>query len=270
MLATVSHELRSPLAVIKGTAQTLARHDQRLSPEERQEFFTAITQASGRLEQIIEDMLELSQLEAGTYPFEPMLLNLPALLQESAQTATAAEREVVVRTVTNTDGVSPAASATASPSLLVHGDRRLLRRFLAHVVRNAVLYSPLGSTVELGFHTLLARRPTLSDPQQRPASRAVIVALPHTLADHARIDLWVRDHGLGIAPEHLAHVCERFYRVDTRLTRENNGLGLGLAICQQIAVLHHGGLWIESELGQGTTLHLELVIGNEETNISLV
>jgi signal transduction histidine kinase len=72
------------------------------------------------------------------------------------------------------------------------------------------------------------------------------------------VEIWVRDHGIGILGAHLEQIFQRFYSVDTSLTREVNGLGLGLAICKQIVELHHGMLWAESEVSKGSTFHVLL------------
>ena len=72
------------------------------------------------------------------------------------------------------------------------------------------------------------------------------------------IEVCVEDSGKGIPPEHLASIFERFYRVDTRLTREVGGLGLGLTICKRIVELHEGAIWAESVVGQGSTFHVRL------------
>ena len=68
----------------------------------------------------------------------------------------------------------------------------------------------------------------------------------------------VRDHGIGIEPVHLALIFRRFYRVDASLTREMNGLGLGLALCKAIVALHQGMLWVESAVGEGSTFSIVL------------
>jgi len=77
---------------------------------------------------------------------------------------------------------------------------------------------------------------------------------------HQMVEICVRDHGIGIPPAHLGHVFDRFHRVDTRLTREVGGLGLGLAICKRIVELHGGTIWAESELGQGSAFHVWLPV----------
>jgi signal transduction histidine kinase len=72
------------------------------------------------------------------------------------------------------------------------------------------------------------------------------------------LEICVRDGGIGIPKEHIGRIFDHFHRVDTRLTREVNGLGLGLAICKRIVELHDGVIWVESELGKGSAFHVWL------------
>jgi signal transduction histidine kinase len=74
------------------------------------------------------------------------------------------------------------------------------------------------------------------------------------------VEIWVHDDGIGISPQHLAHIFDCFHRVDTRLTREVNGLGLGLAISKRIIELHRGTIWAESEEQKGSTFHILLPV----------
>jgi signal transduction histidine kinase len=74
------------------------------------------------------------------------------------------------------------------------------------------------------------------------------------------MEMCVRDHGIGIPPEQLERIFENFHRLDTRLTREVNGLGLGLAICKRIVELHGGTIWAESQVGMGSTFHVLLPV----------
>jgi signal transduction histidine kinase len=72
------------------------------------------------------------------------------------------------------------------------------------------------------------------------------------------VEIWIKDVGSGIAPEHLKSIFDRFYRVDMSLVRAVNGLGLGLSICKSIVELHGGTIWVESEVGKGSTFHVLL------------
>src|SRR5947209_2230976 len=176
LLATVSHELRSPLASIKGYAGTLLRHESRISREERHEFLVAIAAASDHLERIIDRLLEISQLETGTISIE------------------------------------------RSPV-------------------DVVVYP-------------------------------VQVLLPQGSALTRMVEVCVCDYGLGIPPEHLEWIFDRFHRVDTRLTREVNGLGLGLTICKHIVKLHDGMIWAESCPSGGSAFHVRLPMDGEEKSLT--
>jgi signal transduction histidine kinase len=83
----------------------------------------------------------------------------------------------------------------------------------------------------------------------------------------AMVEIWVRDHGIGIPAKQLERIFERFHRVDTRLTREVNGLGLGLAICKRIVELHNGTIWAESTPGEGSTFHILLPVDDSSSSI---
>jgi signal transduction histidine kinase len=113
--------------------------------------------------------------------------------------------------------------------LTVHGHRDSLERLLTNLIENAIRHTPEGGHITLSAHE---------------AGDEVVIA--------------VADTGEGIPPEHLPHVCDRFYRVDAARSRAEGGAGLGLAICQSIVRAHGGRLAIESEVGRGTTVRVTL------------
>jgi signal transduction histidine kinase len=277
LLATVSHELRSPLASIKGYAATLLRHDRRISREERLEFLLAIHDASQHIELVIDRLLEMSQLETETLPIQHMPVDLTYVVREAITAreqhpgetnasvpATAQQLESIPHaTRTFTLRIEDSDGHPTNKLPLVQADRHLLREAVDHLLENAMLYSPAGETVEVGLRT---RRPDqvsqLSHLLAQTAipTRKAIVWPPSWPSDQPMVELWIQDHGIGIEEAHLEQIFHRFYRVDTSLTREVNGLGLGLAICKQIVALHHGLLWAESSVGKGSTFHVLLPI----------
>ncbi|MGH2486344.1 MAG: sensor histidine kinase, partial [Ktedonobacterales bacterium] len=129
---------------------------------------------------------------------------------------------------------------------LVSADPRLLRLALDNLLENAVKYSPMGGEIDvlLRVHADM-NEVAPADVESRPATM---------------LEIAVRDTGLGIASEHLDRVFERFHRVDVQLTRQVNGLGLGLAMCSRIAELHGGSIWAESGPGMGSVFYLTLPI----------
>jgi len=121
---------------------------------------------------------------------------------------------------------------------LVWADPRRIRQVLRNLVENAVKYSPGGGTITL--------------------------AVDYKEGSEGGVQIRVSDQGLGIEAEHLDHIFDRFYQVDSASTRRVGGSGLGLAICKAIAEAHGGRIWAESQPGAGSTFYVTLPL--EEQN----
>lgn len=267
LLGTVSHELRSPLATIKGYAATLLRHDRRLPRAERLDYLHAIVGASDRLEVLIIQLLELSQLETGSialhrFPEDIVLLAREALTEVERQTIAQSEQQVLdsgsggrdLTFALRVDGEAPSGQLP-----LVRIDGRLIREVLDNLLDNAVKYSHTGGIVEVILR--LVKR----IPGEVPSFEMSNVAHDHEESPLVRwLDIAVHDTGVGIPSDQLGRVFERFHRVDTRLTRDVNGMGLGLAICKRIVELHGGSIWVESESGVGSTFHVLLPVSETD------
>ena len=261
ILANVSHEFRGPLTSIKGYAATLRRHEQRLSLEERRAFLQAIEEASDHLALLMDRFFELAQLEAGILPFVPEPVSLVSLVQEAMQTAQkyvrtnqqdvahGLKQSPLTLNLEHMAGLSPLEEP------LIWADRQRIHEVLLHLLENALLYSLQGSPVEIIIRPL-----QLSNERQK-FPRSVHPTLldkqpPAQQQDPSGFEICICDHGIGIPGEHLEQIFERFYRIDTRLVREINGLGVGLTICKHIVEMHCGHIWVESQVGQGSTFHL--------------
>ncbi|HLZ57595.1 MAG TPA: HAMP domain-containing sensor histidine kinase [Ktedonosporobacter sp.] len=274
LLATVSHELRSPLASIQGYTATLLRHEKRIAREERHEFLLAIQDASQRLHIVIDRLLEMSQLETSTLPLQREPVNLIHLARETIAVMQQRLGEANASSSEKDPPVSPnrftfrlrvedSHGKPIDDLPVLQADRRLLHEAVDHLVENAVLYSPKGGTIEIGLRAkapdqvkLLSQR--LAHPS--PSHRKAMIFSSSWPGNRSMIELWVQDQGMGIADTHLEQIFQQFYRVDTSLTREVNRLGLGLAMCKRIVELHDGLLWAESEIGQGSTFHILLPV----------
>ena len=263
----MNHELRSPLAAIKGYAATLLRHEKRLSPEERHEFLLAINQASDRLEIIIERLLEMTELEAGTFTMSRSPVDLVYLASEAI---TVIQERVAAQFPGRFNFKLSIEYADGTPARhvpLVEGDFRRLREVLDNLLENAMKYSPKGGTIKVVLRPAtndesLASTFTNSasnlDGNQPENDQQVLLSSPHM------VEVCVCDTGIGIPGEQLERIFDRFHRVDTRLTREVGGLGLGLAICKRIVELHNGRIWAESSPGEGSTFHVLLPVAEAE------
>ena len=233
LLGTISHELRNPLAVIKGSAATLLRHGRQLEQEEQSEFLHAICGACDHLEVMVHQLLEMSQLETGTLVPEFTLVDAGQLardavgeLQHRLKEGGFHQHEVAM-TLVREETLS-----------LVQADPRLLRDALDSVLENALHYSPAGGTIQVSMRSV-------SGP-------------PASATSPGNLIISVQDSGIGIPTEHLDRIFDRFHRVETGLMRAFNGLGLGLAICKRILELHGGSVWGESRLGEGSIFYLSL------------
>ena len=267
LLASVSHELRSPLTSIKGYSATLLRHEQRISREERHEFLVAINDASNRLEVVIDRLLETSQLETGAVSLEPTTFEVVSLVREAILAAEQRaqyignaghtdERTYTPHQVTFSLHLEESQKSSTANEPRIQGDRRRLREVLDNLLENALLYSLEGGIVEVGIGlTSVEGFGGDSSSQHETSTGGNTMVRP---GNESMLEIWVRDHGIGISSEHLPHVFDRFYRVDTQLTREVNGLGLGLAISKYLVELHGGMMWAESVIGEGSTFHVLL------------
>jgi signal transduction histidine kinase len=244
LLGTVSHELRSPLAAIKGYAATLLRHERRLPRAERHEFLQAIGEASDRLNVIIDRLMLLSQLETGAVTLQCAPVDLGRIAREALE---AAERFVARREpdrFTFTLRQLDASGRPAQTLPLITADPRRIRDVLDNLLENAVKYSPEGGAIEVTIQPA-ARDAALNAVQ--PVDRPAAALAP----DRRLLEVRVRDQGRGIPREQLGRIFERFHRVDTRLAREGDGLGVGLTICQRLVALHGGAIWAESAPAPG-------------------
>ena len=224
-LANLGHEIRTPLNGILGMAQVMAG----LDPDEQQrQCLDDISSASAALLELIDDLLELSQIETGRVALEPGLFALADILEAASATLTprAAEKGLTLKT---------ALAADLPP--LVLGDGGKLRRILLILVDNAVKFTEKGGVrVELR-----CREACPGEESQVPAVQVACL---------------VSDTGIGIAPEAQASIFDSFTQADGSATRRFGGTGLGLAIARRLARLMAGDLVVESRPGQGSVFTL--------------
>lgn len=261
VLGTVSHELRGPLTAIKGYASTLLRHERHLGREERHQFLKAITEATDRLEVIIERLLEVSELETGQVTLQLSPVDMAYLVGEAL---IALEERVESKAPGRFSFkfLLQHADGTRAHSIpLVQADPRRLREVLDNLLDNAIQYSPDGGMVSVVIRPVIQVWPVLVDGLESHMDSQPMAAIAATPALQNMLEICIYDEGQGIPDDQLERIFNRFHRVDTRLIREANGLGLGLAICKYIVELHHGLIWAENKPGgHGSIFHLRLPI----------
>jgi signal transduction histidine kinase len=244
LLATVGHELRGPLTAIKGYAATVLRHERRISRQERHQFLVAIVAASDRLELLVE-----------RFP-----VNVARLAQEALTVAEQRASGHSPGRFTFHLRLKDAFGVPTQDVPIVMADHHRLREVLDNLLENAINYSPQGGAIDIIVRPVASLLPVGEVPDQikeTPASikDAHLKKAPTVARKAGRVlEICVCDHGIGIPPEHLGRIFDRFHRVDTRLIREVNGLGLGLTMCKRIIELHDGVIWAESCPAEGRNL----------------
>jgi PAS domain S-box-containing protein len=217
-VSTISHELRTPLASVYGAAVTLSRRESDLDETQRGRLLAVIASEAERLARIVSDILLASRLDSQTLVFTIESCDAFETLQQAVEAA---------RTHLPQD-IDLRLSKPAEPPP-VAADPEKLRQVLGNVIDNAVKYSPDGGMVEIAVE----RR-----------GRRVLFS--------------VSDEGIGIPAEESERIFEKFYRLDPELLRGVGGTGLGLYISAELVRRMEGEIWVESELGKGSTFYVEL------------
>ena len=220
-LANVSHELRTPLQSVLGYASLLV--DTQLDQEQR-EYVHTLQNASENLSAIINDLLDISSIEAGKLILEPIPFDLRETLNDLVHMLGSRAREKGLALELRIDENLPFA---------LEGDPVRIRQILLNLTSNAIKFTDSG-------HVLIS----------------IEVLGRH--ADDIRLRLAVEDTGVGINPEDLPLVYEPYVQLGQRFQRQSPGAGLGLAICRQLVTLMNGTLDVESQPGEGSTFWVEL------------
>ena len=231
-VANVSHELKTPIASIKGFVETLldgAVDD----TEDARRFLDIVARQADRLEAIIEDLLSLSRIEQseeiGSLPLEPTRILDVLLAARSDCLPRAADRGVPIE-------------LDCSDSLTATVNGPLLEQAVLNLIDNAVKYGGQDTPIQV---------------------RACLE--PDDTAAQTVLTITIRDEGCGIESEHLPRLFERFYRVDKGRSRQAGGTGLGLSIVKHIVQAHGGTIAVDSEPGHGSTFTLRLPSGAAAT-----
>jgi PAS domain S-box-containing protein len=221
-VSMAAHELRNPLTAIKGFTRTLMLKADMLTDERKNEYLSMVNEQSNRLAHLVEDLMQVSRIDAGRVKLEPRALDLEdtlaGLLDQFRTKWSGREIRIDHR------------SATISPVL---ADPHKLEEILINLIDNAVKYSGPSAPVEVSIGT-----------------------------EGSEVRVSVRDHGDGIAPEEIPNLFQKFARITTTSTAEIPGTGLGLFIVKGFVVAHGGRVWVDSTLGEGSTFTFTLPVAS--------
>ncbi|KAB2926103.1 MAG: two-component sensor histidine kinase [Bacteroidetes bacterium] len=213
-LANVSHELRTPIFSTQGLLETLLNGAIDDTAVNR-DFLTKALKNTERLNSLLGDLIDISRIESGEMKLRFRYFDIvPFLVSIVAEMQTVADRF----------GVQLRLDGDAGSAAEVYGDKERLRHVMVNLINNAAKYTEKGGTVTVRF-----------------------------LPKKDRVEVSVEDTGIGIAPQHLPRIFERFYRVDRDRSRDVGGTGLGLAIVKHIVEAHDAEIRVKSEIGAGST-----------------
>jgi signal transduction histidine kinase len=218
-VATVSHDLQTPLSQLKGYASMLPMLGE--MNDQQKEFNSKIVQSAEKMNHMVDNLLDLGRIESGielkTEPFSPLEL-LDQVIDQLQPQAT--QRKVRMMK-----------QLTSAQDLVIEADHGLLQQALINLLDNAIKYSHLNGQINLGV---------------QPQDHSVVFE--------------IQDYGPGIAPLDVQTVFDGVQKNQRKEGQGNKNSGLGLAIVKSIALRHHGKVWVESELGKGSTFYLEIPI----------
>ena len=220
-VSNVSHELRTPLSSLKALTETL--QDTVIDePQTSQKFLTRMNQELDNLTQLVNELLELSRLESGRVPLDRQVVS-PSFLMQAVEDRMKlqAERNGIEFSIDFPETI---------PDIVADPGR--IEQVFTNLVHNAIKFTPPGGKITI-----------------------------HSQSDENQVIFIISDTGIGIAPEMLPRIFERFYKADR--SRASTGAGLGLSISKHVIESHGGKIWAESEPGNGTTIYFALPSSHE-------
>jgi signal transduction histidine kinase len=220
--ADVSHELRTPLTAIKGSADLLLRAVAGPLNEKQTHYLTRMRSNAQHLAGLINDLLDLSKIEAGRVEFQAARVSLGGLVHDVVETL----RPVAAAKPIQLEATAP------EPSILVWADRDKVTQVLMNLVGNAIKFTPPRGNITVSI--------------DRNGTDWVAVS--------------VKDSGPGIPSQETQKIFDKFYQVTEVGRQKPKGTGLGLSISKALVELHGGRIWVESELNRGSTFSFTLPV----------
>ena len=235
-LAIMSHELRTPLNGIIGFSEVLL--DEKFGKlNDKQRRFTENTITSGRhLLRLINDLLDLSKIEAGKMEVVPQPLDLTQSLEEI---------QVLVRNLSLKKGIQLHCGPV--PQRIAHSDPKLFKQVMFNLLSNAIKFTPVDGRVDVAVRCLSG-----AELRAEPVSHVLPVGRREAIADADHVLVEVRDTGIGIAPEDHEKIFVPFQQLDSSYARLQEGTGLGLALTRRIVRLLGGEIWFTSQRQAGS------------------
>ncbi len=239
-ISIVSHELRTPLTSIKNSLDILMSGRCGNITESADKFLSMAMRNVQRLSGIINDLLDLSKIEAGKmdFNFAPTNINTVIDYVKSALSEVAKSKGLTI--VTEQDNNLPDITA----------DAQRLEQVLTNLVSNAIKFTPENKIITISSKLVNSRDIHINDYFKDSIK----------LSDDDYVLVCVKDEGIGIAEKDLLHAFDKFAQIENSLSRKAGGTGLGLPIAKQLLEAHHGAIWCDSELNKGSKFYFAIPV----------
>jgi signal transduction histidine kinase len=242
-ISSVNHELRTPVMALQGYVELYRLTRNQLPPDEQSQLITRASQAGKDLVTLINSILDARRLDQGADEFTPEVVDIRAALDAAIRLVDTGQGNVEPRDL----------RVTIPESLAIWGEQTRLRQILTNLLSNALKYSPSGSPIEVTA--------TIEGDEQTGRLRGF------NAPDQPMVHIRVRDHGLGIPPDQIPLLFNRFVRLPRDLASTVVGNGLGLYLCAIFAQAMKGRMWVESTGvdGEGSTFFVSLPLARART-----
>ncbi|HEY4964022.1 MAG TPA: ATP-binding protein [Candidatus Saccharimonadales bacterium] len=234
-ISTASHEMRTPVAAIEGYLALALNSKVATIDNRARDYLEKAHAATQHLGQLFQDLLTSAKAEDGRLTSHPQVVEVGSFLKKinedlrfEAEKHQLGTEFIVGSSKTINANSNTSGEKAIAPLYFVYADPDRLREVVTNLFDNAVKYTPSGK-ITIGL-----------------------------TGDNNVVQFYIRDTGAGIEAEDLTHLFQKFYRVDNSSTRTIGGTGLGLFICRKIIELYNGRIWVESEIGKGSTFYINL------------
>ena len=249
-ISIVSHELRTPLTAIKNAMDIVLSGKAGDMTENIERFCTMGKRNAIRLTGIVNDLLDISKIEAGKMDFKFELTHIEPVIEgvKNNLSEVAKEKELTINYTPIGDSVE------------VYADSNRIEQVLTNLVSNAIKFTPNSSNIEITSQVVNAR-----ELQYDQSFEEDIKNLQGNY-----LQVCVEDHGIGIERKDLNHVFDKFAQIENSLSRQVGGSGLGLPIARQLMESHNGAIWCDSEINKGSRFYFVIPVANDKSNFSMI
>ena len=249
-ISIVSHELRTPLTAIKNAMDIILSGKAGEMTENIEKFVSMGKRNAIRLSGIINDLLDISKIEAGKMDFKFELINIEPVIEyvKNNLSEVAKEKNLTIKYIPSNEDVE------------IYADSNRLEQVLTNLVSNAIKFTPDAGEIEISSKVVNARELQYDNCFEEDIKKL----------QGNYLQVCVEDHGIGIERKDLNHVFDKFAQIENSLSRKVGGSGLGLPIARQLMEAHNGAIWCDSEINKGSRFYFVIPIANDKSNFLMI